>query len=342
MEISAVDLFCGAGGLSLGLKDTGIKILAGIDNDPSCRFPYETNIGAPFIEQDVQTLTIDALAQFFPAGSKRVLVACAPCQPFSGLTTKNRAEDTRWKLLLEVQRLTLGLRPDVLSLENVPRLARLPLWRSFVEALEGAGYYVNWAIKDASHYSVPQRRTRLVLLASLQSEIGLPRPTSAMPKTVRETISKLPPLAAGQSFAKDALHRSRNLTEANLNRIRKSRQSGTWRDWPAELRAACHTRATGKTFPSVYGRMSWDSPAPTITTQFYGFGNGRFGHPEQDRALTLREGATLQSFPLDFQFIPEGRKVSFKEIGRLIGNAVPPKLAEAIGHHIVNHLREAR
>ncbi|NEI26819.1 DNA cytosine methyltransferase [Rhizobium ruizarguesonis] len=339
MGVFAVDLFCGAGGLSLGLKRTGIDILAGLDNDPSCRFPYETNIQAPFIEQDVEALSVDALAGLFPSTGRKVLVACAPCQPFSGLTAKNRGEDTRWKLLLEVQRLTVGLKPDVLSLENVPRLAKLPLWEAFVQSLRNAGYHVSWGVKDASRYSVPQRRTRLVLLASLHGEIGLPAPNASAPTTVRQTIANLPAVEAGQSLSTDILHRSRNLTQANLARIRQSRQSGTWRDWPVDLRAACHTRTTGKTFPSVYGRMAWDAPSPTITTQFYGFGNGRFGHPEQDRALTLREGATLQSFPPDFQFIPTGRKISFKEIGRLIGNAVPPKLAEAIGTHIVSHLQ---
>lgn len=339
MRISAVDLFCGAGGLSLGLKQAGLEIMAGLDIDESCRFPFEENINSPFIQKDIRSLTVEELDRLFPADGMRVLAACAPCQPFSGLTAKNKAEDERWRLLEDVQRLTLGLRPDILSLENVPRLAKLPLWAKFIEALSSVGYFVSWAVKDASLYNVPQKRTRLVLLASRHGHIELPRPMNSTGQTVRDAIGHLPPIMPGDHTSADLLHRSRNLTAANVARIQASKPAGTWRDWEPELRAACHTRKSGKTYPSVYGRMSWDAPSPTITTQFYGFGNGRFGHPEQDRALTLREGAILQSFPRDFKFCRENRQVSFKEIGRLIGNAVPPRLAQAVGSEIISHLQ---
>lgn len=340
-SIAAVDVFCGAAGLSLGLKNSGISIAAGIDLDPACRYAFETNIGAKFLEQDVHGLSAEAVRALFGDAKIRVLAGCAPCQPFSGYTTKRRAIDRRWELLLEFLRIAKAVRPEILTLENVPRLVHLPLWATFVEGLESAGYRVAWKIVDASDYGVPQARKRLVLLASTLGDIQLPAPLKRKAPTVRSAIGKLPAISAGKAGESDPLHSSRALTKRNLARIRASRPAGTWREWPKRMRVSCHKSSTGKTYPSVYGRMSWDQPAPTITTQFYGFGNGRFGHPEQDRAITLREGALLQSFPANFEFVQKGKRVSFKEIGRLIGNAVPPALALAIGKTIVNHARAA-
>jgi DNA (cytosine-5)-methyltransferase 1 len=337
--IAAVDLFCGAAGLSLGLKDAGIRIAAGVDLDPACRFPFEQNIGAKFLEQDVGALDPATLQKLYGDAPIRVLAGCAPCQPFSGYTTKRRAIDRRWQLLLEFLRLTESLRPEIVTMENVPRLVHLPLWQRFVEGLRGAGYHVTWDVLDAARYGVPQSRRRLVLLASRLGDIRLPSPVGTELATVRTAIGRLPATKAGLPGKTDPLHTSRALTDRNLRRIKASRPAGTWREWPKRMRVACHQNATGKTYPSVYGRMSWDQPAPTITTQFYGFGNGRFGHPDQDRAITLREGAILQSFPLDFKFAPIGGRVNFRAIGRLIGNAVPPALARAIGNEIVRHVR---
>lgn len=341
-KITAVDLFCGAAGLSLGLKSSGIRIAAGIDLDPACRFPFEENIGARFLEEDVGTLDPSVLRDLYGDTTIRVLAGCAPCQPFSGYTTKRRAIDRRWELLLQFLRLTESVLPEVVTVENVPRLVHLPLWQRFVSGLEGAGYNVVWSVLDAADYGVPQSRRRLVLLGSRLGPISLPRPAAADRPTVRSAIGKLPKIAAGVAGKPDLLHAARTLTDQNLQRIRASRPAGTWREWPKRLRVACHQTATGKTYPSVYGRMSWDDPAPTITTQFYGFGNGRFGHPEQDRAITLREGALLQSFPLDFKFVPIGDRINFRLIGRLIGNAVPPTLGRSIGDEIIRHVAAHR
>jgi DNA (cytosine-5)-methyltransferase 1 len=159
------------------------------------------------------------------------------------------------------------------------------------------------------------------------------------PLTVREAIGHLPALNAGDTYEGDAMHRACKLSPLNVRRIRASQPGGNWRDWPTGLVAACHRQESGQTYPSVYGRMEWDRPSPTITTQFFGFGNGRFGHPEQDRAITLREGAILQSFPEDYEFAPEDQATSFATLGRLIGNAVPVRLGEAIGRSINKHLQ---
>jgi DNA (cytosine-5)-methyltransferase 1 len=206
-----------------------------------------------------------------------------------------------------------------------------------VNELTAEQYSVAWDIVDCSKFGIPQNRRMLVLVASRLGTIDMPKPQKRQPKTVRSAIGKLPLLKAGDQSKTDPLHAARSLTPMNLSRIRASSAAGTWRDWPEELRVACHYAGNGR-YPSVYGRMSWDKPSPTITTQFYGFGNGRFGHPEQDRALTLREGAILQSFPADFVFVEKKSPLSFNRIGKLIGNAVPPSLARAIGKHLVAHV----
>lgn len=336
-RITAVDVFCGVAGLSAGLKSSGIKVAAGIDFDPSCRYPFEENIGATFFEADIVNISAADVAAMFGDAEIRLLAGCAPCQPFSGYTVRRRDMDERWQLLLEFLRLVQGVRPELVTMENVPRLRHLPLWKEFVSQLRSAGYEVTWGVVNAVDYGVPQSRNRLVLVASLLGSVDLPQPTANQPVTARSAIGSQPPVEAGKPNLTDPLHSSRALTELNLKRIRHSRPAGTNRDWPEELRVKCH-RNDNVRYPSVYGRMSWDRPAPTMTTQFYGFGNGRFGHPEQDRAITLREGALLQSFPAAFKFVPEGKRINFREIGRLIGNAVPPALGKAIGHTLVDHV----
>jgi DNA (cytosine-5)-methyltransferase 1 len=214
------------------------------------------------------------------------------------------------------------------------------VWDEFVEALKGKKYQVSWTEVDCTDYGIPQSRKRLVLLASRLGPITLIPATSPRPVTVREAIGGLPEIRAGEKSSSDPLHVAATLAPINLERIEASVPGGTWRDWPEELRAPCHRRESGKTYPSVYGRMVWDKPSPTMTTQCYGFGNGRFGHPTQNRAISLREAAILQSFPADYSFLAEGANVSFSGLGTLIGNAVPPKLGEAIGKSIVAHLTE--
>jgi len=338
-RISAVDVFCGAAGLSFGLRAAGIHIAAGIDIDPDCRYPFERNIGSYFMLRDVSSLEIDEVSEIFHPDSIRVLAGCAPCQPFSSYTTKRRSIDDRWRLILEFMRLIEGVRPEIVTFENVPRLIHLSLWSRFVDDLAAAGYHVNWSVVDAARYGVPQSRRRVVLLASRFGQIDLPSSLPGPGPTVRSAIAFLPPLRAGDQSNGDAMHCARALTDLNLCRIQASRPAGTWREWPQDMKVACHINGESR-YPSVYGRMSWDKASPTITTQFYGFGNGRFGHPEQDRALSLREGASLQSFPIDFDFIEKGRRISFNRLGKLIGNAVPPILAREIGNAIVRHVAQ--
>jgi DNA (cytosine-5)-methyltransferase 1 len=339
---SVVDLFCGAGGLTHGFLLEGFKVSAGIDVDEDCRFPFEANNDAPFLRRDVEKLTSEDLSTLFHPSEPRILVGCAPCQPFSTYNMKN--DDPKWRLLEAFGQLIAGSAPDIVSMENVPRLLDFrngSVFESFVKLLRAENYHVSWQVVFAPDYGVPQQRSRLVLLASRFGAIDLEPPvySASQHPTVRGAIGKLKELGAGQMDAFDPLHKSSRLSALNMRRMKASEPGGTWRDWDSDLVTECHKAESGRGYASVYGRMSWDAPAPTITTQFFGFGNGRFGHPEQDRALSLREGAILQSFPSDYEFVPPGGTVHLKRVGRMIGNAVPVLLARAIARSIRAHLR---
>jgi len=344
--IEAIDLFCGAGGLTCGLNKTGkIQVVCGLDADPKCEYPFVRNNKTKFIHKEIEKTTPKEIVPFFSKDAIRVLAGCAPCQTFSKYNPKANSDDTRWNLLLEFSRLVKAIKPEFVTMENVPGLVKQDVFHHFTSTLEKAKYKIWWDIIDCSQYGLPQQRRRLVLLASRLGKISLlpPGKCNSVSTSVRNAIGHLPRIEAGEICSTDDLHRARNLSPINLNRIKKSSPGRTWRDWPKKLIAECHKRSAGKTYPSVYGRMAWDSPSPTITTQFFGYGNGRFGHPEQDRAISLREGAILQGFPDDYEFSAPDEPISFETIGRLIGNAVPVKLGEIIGisllHHYKNHLR---
>ena len=343
-NISAVDLFCGAGGLTKGLSKAGIKVRVGVDVDPACQFPYTENNEAKFLLRSVSDLTGADLNQYYTAGSVRLLAGCAPCQTFSSYNQKASQEDDRWWLLRDFGRLVGEILPEIVTMENVLGLLDHDVFDEFVSSLKGHGYKVSHQPVNCADYGIPQHRNRLVLLASRLGPISLltPEELKKSRTSVWKTIGDMPPLEAGTSDPNDPLHQCSGLSPLNMKRMKASKPGGTWRDWPEELVAQCHKRASGKTYPGVYGRMTKEDPAPTVTTQFYGFGNGRFGHPTQDRALSLREGAMLQSFPRTYKFVPEGQPVQMKSIGRLIGNAVPVALGEVIGLSIKAHVKAHR
>ncbi len=338
--ISAVDLFCGAGGLTRGLENTGVDVRLGIDTDPACEFPYTANNNAKFLLKSVEDLKVSQVKAALSGCGVRLVAGCAPCQTFSTYNQKARPTDSRWWLLKRFSKLVNDVMPEIVTMENVPGLSRQDVFEQFVKNLECNGFNVSHCIVDCAEFGVPQHRERLVLLASRLGPISLQPPSmKSKEATVRTAIGNLPRIAAGGTSSRDRLHHGSTLSELNLRRIKASKPGGTWREWDDDLIAACHKKATGKTYPSVYGRMRWNAPAPTITTQFFGFGNGRFGHPEQDRAISLREGAILQSFPRKYRFVAPNQPVAIKSLGRLIGNAVPVKLAEAIGKSIVEHVK---
>ena len=346
MDAEVVDLFCGVGGLSMGFRAEGFRVVAGIDVDETCRYAYEANTQARFRSCDITELSSGDIEAFFSKGRK-VLVGCTPGQPFSIYTGRYRKNsddagdiDRRWRLLEQFARVIEDVEPDVVSMENVPRVVLHPVFERFVGRLRRKGYEVTQYRVRADYYGVPQKRARLVMFASRHGPVALVQPTHKhRPITVRETIGCLPPITAGTAHAEDPLHTSRGLTDRNLGRLRATSEGGSWRDWDPAMQLDCHKRSSGISFKSVYGRMNWDEPSPVITTQCLGIGNGRFGHPEQDRAISIREASLLQSFPPDFKFVRPGERPNGCRLARQIGNAVPPRLASVVAKSIRLHIQ---
>ncbi len=346
MPIQAVDLFCGVGGLSCGLLQAGLNVVAGFDLDETCRYTYEHNNHIPFHQQNIRDMTGDEILNCYTPNVTQVLVGCAPCQPFSQMSIKRGEqtirEDEKYNLLLEFGRMIRRVHPTVISMENVPKIRNTDIFKEFLAILDEEGYYTDGGnVVYCPDYGIPQNRHRFVLLASNLGEIHLRPPShNRQDVTVRPIIENLPPVEAGEICPTDPMHRTAHLSDKNLQRIRASVPGGTWKDWPEELRCECHKKDTGKTYTSVYGRMRWDAIGPTMTTQFHCYGTGRYGHPIQDRALTLREGALLQTFPNDYDFINPDTDFCMRDVARHIGNAVPVRLGEVIGQTIRAHLAQ--
>lgn len=345
-----VDLFCGIGGLSYGLKCQGMKIIAGFDLDYTCQYAYETNTGGKFYYKDVRAISGDEINNLYSQkrGAIKILAGCAPCQPFSSYAFKNKNKDKdKYNLLYEFGRLVREVRPDIVTMENVPAIASFKLQSvlaDFVEVLQKESYNVKYKVVYCPDYGIPQTRKRLVLLASRLGNIDLISPTHKKENyvTVKDAIGHLPPLEAGQGCPTDALHRCRALSPLNLQRLTSTPYGGSWKDWPADLMLECHKKESGKSFGSVYGRMVWEEPSPTMTTLCTGIGNGRFGHPVQNRAISAREAALFQTFPITYKFFPNEHEVALTKASRYIGNAVPPKLGEVIAQSIKNHIEDLK
>lgn len=340
-KIEAVDLFCGIGGLTYGLREAGIDVIAGLDNDKSCKYAYEKNNKTKFIEADVSEYDFNELNKLFSKDSIKVLVGCAPCQTFSSNTFKvdreKKENDKRWTLINYFTEAVRAVQPEVISMENVRGLTKTQVFKEFVQDLKSLGYKVDYDVLYLPEYGVPQNRSRMVLIGSKIGEIKIPKKTHNKDTyvTAGDVIRDLPHIGAGEISLSDPLHRAKNLSELNIKRIQQSLPKGTWKDWDKDLLPECYRRPSGATFTAVYGRMSWDSVSPTITTQFFNYGSGRFGHPEQDRALSIREGSMLQTFPEDYDF---GTEMPISTVGRHIGNAVPPMLGEVVGSTILKHI----
>lgn len=345
-----VDLFCGIGGLSYGLKCQGMKILAGFDLDWTCKYAYETNTGGTFYYQDVKTIKGEEIKRLYSKKKNviRILAGCAPCQPFSSYAFKNKDKDKeKYDLLYEFGRLVEEVKPDIVTMENVTQIVNFklkPVLQDFIDKLHSLKYNIDVRRVYCPDYGIPQTRKRLVLVASKFGDIELIPPTHTKDNyvTVRDTIGNLPPIEAGKGCPTDALHRCRSLSPINLKRLEATPYGGSWRNWPEELRLECHKKDTGKSFGSVYGRMVWEEPAPTMTTLCTGIGNGRFGHPEQNRAISAREAALFQTFPTAYRFFPNEQEVSLTKASRYIGNAVPPRLGEVIAESIQSHVNNLK
>ena len=344
-RLEAVELFCGAGGLAHGFFLEGIRVIAGYDVDETCKFAYEKNNASKFKEASVDCVSGEEIKNLYPKETIKILAGCAPCQLFSPYAHTKKSESDKWRLLYEFTRIIADVQPDIITMENVPTLISYKggkIFSDFLDGLKAKQYHVWYGIVNCPDYGIPQNRRRLVLLASRLGEIELILTTHSKKnyKTVQDAIGELEPIEAGGSSKKDPLHKSRNLTAKNMTRIQATPEGGDWRSWPENLVLTCHKKESGQSFKSVYGRMRWNEPSPTITTEFIGIGSGRFGHPTQNRAISLREAALLQTFPYYYDFIDPKADFSGQRIAIHIGNAVPVRLGRVIAKSIKQHVRK--
>lgn len=341
MGISAISLFCGAGGLAYGLRRAGIDVKLGVDIEERCAWPFRHNVDADFLKADIAQLSPSDLPRRTRRDGFLVITGCAPCQPFS-YANRYRARDAAHGvgLLGHFLSLALQMRPEFVFLENVSPVLHQSGFKKIRNELAEGGYQVWAGTVDAYDCGVAQTRRRAVVLATRLriAPGGIRKSPGPRPRTLRDAIGGLPQLKAGGRDSNDPLHAAAGLSALNLRRIKASQPGGTWADWPSSLRLDCHRDGPGAGYTESYGRMRWDRAAPTITTKFFNYGSGRFGHPDQDRALSPREAALLQGFPTRFRFAAHEEDLSFGDIGRLIGNAVPVPLGFAVGrtiHHLV-------
>ncbi|OUC57961.1 DNA cytosine methyltransferase [Acinetobacter seifertii] len=344
--MKVIDFFSGCGGASEGLRQAGLDIAIGLDFDKKAAETYKANFPeAVFYNVDIRELDEKELAATFKEVNEKkeplLLVACAPCQPFSSQNKAKSEDDIRRTLLDETHRFINELKPDYIFIENVPGLQNIDKdkegpYKRFIQFLNMQNYKFIEFIAKSEEYGVPQRRKRFVLLASKIGQLEIPAKTHGEGlspiATVKDFIGGFPVIKAGEIHPDDPWHRCPPLSERNLERIQYTLEGGDRRNWPEHLINKCHKTHSGHM--DVYGRMSWDKPAPTLTTRCYSYSNGRFGHPDtkQHRAISVREASRLQTFPIHFKF-----KGSIAEASRQIGNAVPCEMAKQFGLAIQKH-----
>lgn len=326
-KFKAIDLFSGCGGLTLGLKRAGFEVIAAVEIDRKARATYTLNHPEVWLAGDDirSTFASDLMHTLgLKPGELDMLAGCPPCQGFSRMRKRNKgnsARDERNALIEDFGRLVLELRPKLVMMENVPGLAEYFRFRKFKKSLEDAGYLVRVEVLDVADYGVPQRRKRLIVSASL---VGQPQLAKASPlrSTVRQIIGNMPPVGSSG----DALH---DIGERRSEHVKKlialiPADGGSRAQLPEEMQLECHKRISG--FNDVYGRMAWDTVAPTITGGCYSPSKGRFLHPLENRTISLREAAMLQGFPRDYRFeVSHGKEA----IALMIGNALPPEFIAA-------------
>ncbi|HEV2454435.1 MAG TPA: DNA cytosine methyltransferase [Verrucomicrobiae bacterium] len=340
----ALDFFCGAGGLTRGLRNVGIQVAAGLDANVGCKRSYEqNNRSSTFIHADLKKIEKKDLVKFSGhiPNNELIFTGCAPCQPFSKQRRKVSRDGST--LLGHFGRLVAEFLPGYVIIENVPGIAKVKgnsTYRKFLRLLASLEYKYVAGRVDAKWFGVPQNRVRWVVIASRHVQPTMPQPTHGEGlkeyETVRQAINHFPQLSAGEESKTVPNHKTAIIEAINLKRLRATPPNGGGRlDWPNELVLKCH-RGKYKGHSDVYGRMRWDAPAPTLTCRCLSISNGRYGHPEQHRAISLREAASLQSFPDDYTFYGDSQS----EIAAQIGNAVPVKMGEALGRKILELHRE--
>lgn len=338
--MQAIDFFCGAGGLTKGLQVAGIEVIAGVDLNEGCEITYSTNNKPSiFIPSDIREITTERLLDIMPRLREHpddiLFTGCAPCQPFSQ-HRKTESRSAQATILREFGRLVEQFLPGQVLVENVSGIAKIPgysTFQRFLNLLERNNYNYQFDVLNAKNYGIPQTRRRLVLIAMRNAQVSLPIPTHGKGlhpfATVRMAIEDFPELRAGETHPTIPNHVAAGIIPLNMERLQNTPMNGgDRRSWPERLVLDCHKSHKGHT--DVYGRMFWDKPAPTLTGKCNSISNGRYGHPVQNRALSLREAAAIQTFPDDYVFSGTTSHVALQ-----IGNAVPVKLGETLGRHIL-------
>lgn len=341
--MKAIDFFCGGGGMTCGLRQAGVEVVAGVDFDNSVGDTYEANNpGSTFIHADIRRLRSNYFERHFDVhrnDDNLILVGCSPCQFYSIINTDHSKAEKSKNLLGSFARFVDYYRPGFVLVENVPGIMtnRESILPTFLKLLHQMGYgNCEYKVVDMSRYGVPQSRKRFSLMASrLPNKVSLPVPDNHI-SVLREFIGEVngfPRIEAGHKDNTPFNHTVAGLSERSLQRLRLTPHDGgnrlAWAQFP-ELQLKCYV-GKDDSFNDNYGRMWWNRPAPTITTRFYGISNGRFAHPEEDRAISIREGATLQTFPRDYEFVSG----SIAGAARMIGNAVPCEYARRLGETVL-------
>lgn len=341
-RMAAWDFFSGCGGTSAGFREAGIDVRLGLDIDPEAVRTFRRNFPeAEVVESDIRAVTARSLDRYLRSGNAAgplVFAACAPCQPFSRQNRLKRADDGRTSLLRELRRFIRRFGPDYVFVENVPGMQQGCLdgepFQDFVAFLREFRYGVDYAVVEALDFGVPQHRSRLILTASRHGSPGMPAPTYGAGRnpylTVWDAIGGYPPLQAGEMHRQIPNHAAPSLSTITKARLRSTPEGGGRRDWPKHLILNCHLDHDGHS--DVYGRLHRARPSGTLTTRCISVSNGRFAHPTQDRSITPREAAALQTFPDTFVF--EG---GINSVAKQVGNAVSVKLARAFGEHFLAH-----
>lgn len=347
----AADLFAGGGGLTVGLKKAGFKVVAAVEIDHDAASTFQANHPeTTLFIQDITYVKGKDLLALSPTGVLDLLSGCPPCQGFTSLTAKYKRDDPRNLLINEMLRLIEETMPRAVMMENVPGLAQRgkALLDNLVERLTALGYQTKLSVLQVADYGVPQLRRRLVLLAGLGFSIAMPTPThsnknSTLPpwRTVRDAIDNFsPPMAFSEAkrigkFPTRDWHIVRDLSPKNIARLKTAIPGSTWQKIPEHLRPPCH-QGQYKGFPNVYGRMEWDKASPTITGGCTTLSRGRYGHPEEDRTISVREAATLQTFPADYIF----DTLYMDSVCNIIGNALPCEFAKQLALQSIKALQD--
>jgi DNA (cytosine-5)-methyltransferase 1 len=352
--IAVYDFFCGCGGTSRGFRKAGMDIAFALDIDQDAKNTFKRNFPSTvFCDKSIKDLTTSDLQDVLSKhhDNYKLFCGCAPCQPFTKQNTESPKQDDRKDLLTYFGKIIQTCQPDFVFVENVPGLQKVPKHKhgpfpAFEALLNSLEYNIDYGVIAAQDYGAPQLRRRFVLLASKLGKISIPEPTHGKGtdnpyKTVYDAIHDLPAINAGGIYEGSEIlnHRAATLSEINMKRIRASHHDGGGRNnWPRELWPECYIRekedgTTHSGHSDCYGRLWWHKPATGLTTRCISYSNGRFGHPVQDRAISVREAARLQGFDDDFEFTG-----NLNSMARQIGNAVPVDLAFAMARHFMEHI----